>query len=122
MFCNGCGTENPDTAKFCRKCGSTFVEAGINGVTPVLDKPKKSTEPTGSIWHLNIIAAIRYLIAAICFFWAFIFITQSFITHVDAFYFYSFFIPGLGMVFIGILLIDKLRNGLFGWAFSKIRK
>lgn len=34
MICENCGTENPNNARFCRKCGKTFVsvDANNNGI------------------------------------------------------------------------------------------
>lgn len=42
MFCPKCGTENPETGKFCRSCGTD-----LSGVSKALDK--KSSE-TGDMW------------------------------------------------------------------------
>ena len=33
MFCNYCGTSNPDVAKFCRKCGKPVVDSGRASAT-----------------------------------------------------------------------------------------
>ena len=39
MFCNNCGAENPDTAKFCHNCGvnldgerSSTAKHGVDGI------------------------------------------------------------------------------------------
>ena len=34
MFCQKCGTENPETAKFCTKCGAEFAPAAGGSETP----------------------------------------------------------------------------------------
>lgn len=42
MFCSSCGTQNPDTAKFCEKCG-----AGLTAAAP--PPPPEDTRVRGPI-------------------------------------------------------------------------
>jgi uncharacterized membrane protein YdbT with pleckstrin-like domain len=45
MFCNRCGTENKDTAAFCRKCGEAFE--GTEVETRVASRPERYVPPAG---------------------------------------------------------------------------
>ena len=42
MFCAKCGTENPEGAKFCPKCGGEF------GATPIIAEPSESSTELSS--------------------------------------------------------------------------
>jgi len=45
MFCPNCGTENPDTAKFCQKCGADLlaaIPAGAEALPPTGPKRRKN--------------------------------------------------------------------------------
>lgn len=48
MFCIKCGTENPDQAKFCFKCGSNLFDVNRNAKInfEIADKRLKHTENT----------------------------------------------------------------------------
>jgi uncharacterized membrane protein len=42
MFCQKCGTENPETAKFCTKCGAGFAPAAGGSETPAMPPAETS--------------------------------------------------------------------------------
>lgn len=44
MRCQHCGAENPDTAKFCRKCGKALIEE--LPTTPLKQQPPSAPPPT----------------------------------------------------------------------------
>ncbi|HEV7701683.1 MAG TPA: PH domain-containing protein [Pyrinomonadaceae bacterium] len=45
MFCNRCGTENKDTAAFCRKCGEALEDGEVE--TRVASRPEQYVAPVG---------------------------------------------------------------------------
>jgi disulfide oxidoreductase YuzD len=49
MFCNECGTKNPDNAKFCNNCGANLVVGSTKDVKTVINDQKKSVEQKESI-------------------------------------------------------------------------
>lgn len=63
MFCNYCGTHNPDVAKFCRKCGKPTVNSQqpsapappVAAAAPLIDPPS-ITAPVAETIHLRPIA------------------------------------------------------------------
>jgi len=44
MFCNECGTKNPDNAKFCNNCGANLVVRSPRDVKTVINDQKKLVE------------------------------------------------------------------------------
>ncbi|MFN6963622.1 MAG: zinc-ribbon domain-containing protein [Pyrinomonadaceae bacterium] len=58
MFCPKCGTDNPDTGRFCRACGtaiggvSDVIAAQSAAAAPVLDKRGKRVSLEGAITKL----------------------------------------------------------------------
>ena len=53
-YCNVCGFENYDDAKFCQKCGNNIVEAKIQGEAVVTEAIIERSNKAGMI--LGIIA------------------------------------------------------------------
>lgn len=56
MYCGKCGTANPDTSKFCAKCGATLAgetqnvinqQQSFNYQQPERNRPNKPNKPNG---------------------------------------------------------------------------
>lgn len=45
MFCPSCGTNNPDSSKFCIKCGNLFSRAPIPAMAPIPGNPSAAAPP-----------------------------------------------------------------------------
>jgi len=48
MFCNNCGIQNPDTAKFCSECGTKFNHAPSD-IPPAKPAPEKPVETKNTV-------------------------------------------------------------------------
>ena len=60
MFCQKCGTENPDDATFCNKCGAAMKAVAVPTPAPIVSVPEidKKKSYAGLIVGILILAAI----------------------------------------------------------------
>ena len=57
MICKKCGTENNETAKFCRNCGNQLQQSDITNVP--LNQNKQSYEKkTGKKWGVLLVLTV----------------------------------------------------------------
>ena len=65
MFCPNCGTENKDTARFCKNCGQTLAGAELQRgrAAPITGQRKPSTIPLAFTVGLITLAAVYIYIS-----------------------------------------------------------
>ncbi len=104
MFCPKCGTKNPDTAKFCRKCGTDLanIPDALSG-TLSKNKGHRKHKKSKSGWE----SAIGNLSMGVAF------ITVACIlgiTGAGRGWWFWMFIPALGMIGAGVSKIIAIKQ------------
>jgi uncharacterized membrane protein YdbT with pleckstrin-like domain len=99
MYCNKCGTENPDDAFFCKKCGSAFQndEEETRVAERVRDLPASARDDSTPIFAINPtvkFVALGYVFAVLAAFALVVLLTAL----------VPGFVPLIGVV-IGMLLL-----------------
>jgi hypothetical protein len=109
MFCNGCGTQLPESARFCSKCGQAV--AGAPPVTgPLRSRLARHLPALALIWVIY--SLLRVFAGA-----AVLFVGSMFMPHFFTFGwpFPHFFLPGLiTSVGVGVLVLGVLGVAA-GW-------
>ena len=67
MFCSKCGTENPDKAKFCSKCGAKFGAAETPAPTEAAAKPAAESSTGMSANSAGLLCYVATWITGIIF-------------------------------------------------------
>jgi hypothetical protein len=101
MFCPKCGTQNPETGRFCRSCGSDL--GGISGaLTPsprqVLDRKGKPISWESVISKMG--TGLAFIVIA--------FILGA--THMGAGWWFWLLIPGFGSLGAGIAQLIQMKE------------